>query len=219
VLVISAHWETEGSVIASTDQPVKLDDFFGNHPELKELTYHAPGAPEQAVALNALIADSRFDDTRGLDHGAWAILVHLFPDADVPVFQMSLDRKRSLPDAFVLGKRLRPLREQGVLIVGSGNICHNTQKINFNQHADPLPWNVEFDRRVADAIERSDLDSLMYPLKLAPAAAPEAVPTIEHYAPFLYALGATTPEDETETIYTGFEHAAISLRSYAWSEK
>jgi 4,5-DOPA dioxygenase extradiol len=196
-----------------------MEDSFSNDPDLTAIRYNPPGAPAQAVALLATIPFSRLDSERGLDHGAWSILVHLFPCADVPVFQMSLDRNRTLREANVLGERIRPLREQGVLIVGSGNICHNMRESNFNPHAAPLPWNMQFDEFVAELIRRSELDSLAYPFKFAPAVAPYALPTNEHYAPFLYSLGASTSEDVIETIYTGYEHAAISLRSYIWRDK
>jgi 4,5-DOPA dioxygenase extradiol len=216
VLVISAHWETAGTAISSQIEPQKINDFFGDHPELHALRYAPPGAPGQAAATQRLIPGSTIDDSRGIDHGAWAILIHLFPNADVPVYQMSVDKNRPLSDAYAIGRMLQALRDEGVLIVGSGNICHNTRAIDRNQHATPLVWNASFDQIVADALERSDLAGLAQPHALSPEFGPHAVPTDEHYAPFLYAMGATTEHDKLETVYAALEHASMSLRSLAW---
>ncbi len=216
ILVISAHWETEGTSISSHIAPEKINDFFGDHPELHTLRYTPPGAPLQAEATRRLIPGSTIDNDRGIDHGAWAILVHLFPNADVPVYQMSLNKALTLADAKMVGRKLQPLRDEGVLIIGSGNICHNTRKIDRNQHASPLSWNTGFDQVFADTLRKSNHENLATPHVLSPEFGPEAVPTNEHYVPFLYALGATVENDTIETIYEGFEHASMSLRSYAW---
>ncbi len=216
VLVISAHWETEGTRISNHIAPEKINDFFGDHPDLHTLRYAPPGAPLQAEATRQLIPGSTLDDGRGIDHGAWAILVHLFPNADIPVYQMSLDKALTLPEARMIGSKLQALRDDGVLIIGSGNICHNTQKIDRNQHAAPWSWNTGFDQVFADALGQSNYESLDKPHVLSPEFGPEAVPTNEHYVPFLYALGATSENDTPQTIYEGFEHASMSLRSFAW---
>jgi len=216
ILVISAHWETDGTMISSQVSPEKINDFFGDHPELHTLTYAPRGAPLQAKATQQLIPGSLLDETRGIDHGVWAILIHLFPNADVPVYQMSLNKAKNLSDSLELGRSLQALRDQGVLIIGSGNICHNVREINRNQHAEPHPWNSGFDLVFADAIARSDFSRLTEPHLLSPEFGISAVPTTEHYVPFLYALGCANENDKLETIYEGLEHASMSLRSFAW---
>jgi 4,5-DOPA dioxygenase extradiol len=216
VLCISAHWETEGTKILNHPLPPKINDFFGNHPELHALDYAPPGAPAAAASTQRLIAGSELTGEWGIDHGGWSMLIHLFPAADVPVYQMSLDKTLSGAGQYALGERLRPLRDAGILIIGSGNICHNTRAIDFDPDAAPHGWNVEFDRVIADAIAQSDHPSIIDHRRQFPALSPHAVPTPEHFAPLLYALGAAARDDKLRTIHAGFEHAAMSQRSVGW---
>jgi 4,5-DOPA dioxygenase extradiol len=216
ILSISAHWETDGTMILKHPAPPKINDYFGDHPELQDVAYAPPGAETAADMTQKLIPGSRVTDSWGVDHGTWSVLVHLFPAADVPVYQMSLDRNLSGEAHYALGRRLRPLRDAGILIIGSGNICHNARAISSDQHAAPHAWNVDFDRVIADAIARRDDRTIIDHHSVFPTLAPQAVPTPEHFVPLLYALGAATDQDAPRTIFAGFEHAAMSLRSIAW---
>ncbi len=214
VLVISAHWETPGTQILSSKQPPKINDFYGFPPDLSDLVYAPPGSPELAAATQALLPGSRLSEAWGIDHGAWAVLCHLFPAADVPVFQLSLNRHLSTAQHYALGQALRPLREQGVLILGSGNICHNLRQIKLD--SPPLPWNIAFDTAIANAVRAKQyLDVINYADKFLLLAS-QALPSEEHFLPLLYAIGASRADDQLTMIYEGYELAAISLRSMIW---
>jgi 4,5-DOPA dioxygenase extradiol len=206
VLAISAHW-CEGPVAAgSTSRPETIHDFYGFPSELYEVEYPAPGAPEVAQRLAGLIPGLGLDATRGLDHGAWAVLRHLFPSADIPVLQLSLDLSRSFEEHLELGRALAPLRDEGILILGSGNIVHNLRLIRWD--GEPFPWALEFDAWAAQRIASRDYAALTHPEKAAFAL---AAPTVEHYVPLLYTLGAAG-EDPISTIYEGIEHGSLSMR-------
>src|SRR5579862_2570774 len=147
VCVISAHWVTAGSQVLASAHPRTIHDFYGFPRPLFEVQYPAPGAPAEAERV-ARELEIQPDDTWGFDHGAWSVLRHLYPDADIPVFQVSLDEGRSLARHVELGRELGALRERGVLILGSGNIVHNLGRLEGEKDAAPYPWTVEFDSKV-----------------------------------------------------------------------
>lgn len=206
VLAISAHWCAGSIAASSTPKPETIHDFYGFPPELYEVEYPAPGAPEIAHRLADLLPGIGLDGSRGLDHGAWAVLRHLFPAADIPVLQLSLDLGRSFEEQLELGRALAPLRDEGVLILGSGNIVHNLGLIRWD--GEPYSWALEFDAWAAQKIASRDYAALTRPGKTAFAL---AAPTVEHYVPLLYALGAAG-EDPVSTIYEGMEHGSLSMR-------
>jgi 4,5-DOPA dioxygenase extradiol len=147
VCVVSAHWVTRGSEVLTVARPRTIHDFYGFPAPLYQIKYPAPGAPDEAERVaHELQIDA--NETWGFDHGAWSVLRHLYPEADVPVFQVSLDEGRSLPRHVELGAELAALRERGVLILGSGNIVHNLRRLEGNKDAAPFPWTVEFDTKV-----------------------------------------------------------------------
>jgi 4,5-DOPA dioxygenase extradiol len=218
VCVVSAHWVTRGSEVLTVANPRTIHDFYGFPAPLYEVEYPAPGAPTEAqrVAREVKIQP---DETWGFDHGAWSVLRHLYPEADVPVFQVSLDDRRSLPGHVELGSELAQLRDRGVLILGSGNIVHNLRRIQSEKDAQPFPWTIEFDSHVKKAIETRDLASLAAPEHWGKPLAALAHPTLEHYVPLLYCLGSTTERDAVSYPYEGFEYGSLSMRMVLFGEE
>jgi 4,5-DOPA dioxygenase extradiol len=211
ICVVSAHWVTRGCQVLESDWPRTIHDFHGFPRPLYEVQYPAPGAPEEAKRL-ALKHHLLTDHQWGLDHGAWSVLRHLYPEADVPVFQVSLDHARTFEEHVALGKEMSELRERGILILGSGNLVHNLHKINWEMPNGAYPWAEEFDSKVKQAIDERDIESLAAPDRWGSALLGEAHPTLEHYAPVLYCLGATDDADKVTYPYEGIEFGTISMR-------
>lgn len=196
VLMISAHWESDMPVVSSTAQPATLYDFSGFPAELYQFKYPAPGAPDLANRVTQMLQQAgitaQLDNSRGLDHGAWVPMRFLFPDADVPVTQLSLQPMRDPSWHFALGRALKNLREQNVLIIGSGSITHNLRAIFQHRQGDPVPqWMTEFRDWVAEKIALGDMASLVNYRTLAPHAEKNH-PTDEHLLPLFVALGAAS---------------------------
>jgi len=211
ICVVSAHWVTRGCQVQASEWPRTIHDFYGFPKTLYEVNYPAPGAPEEAKRL-AMERHLQIDHEWGLDHGAWSVLRHLYPKAEIPVFQVSLDHERTFEEHVALGKEMKELRERGVLIVGSGNLVHNLRKINWEMHAAAYPWAEEFDGKVKKAIEERDVNSLAAPDRWGSGLLGEAHPTLEHYVPVLYCLGATDAKDKVSFPYEGIEFGSISMR-------
>lgn len=210
--MVSAHWETEGTWVTGMDQPKTIHDFRGFPEELYQIQYPAPGDPRLAVDIaNAIPGVSVEMMKWGLDHGTWAVLRHVFPAADVPIIQLSLDMTKPLSQHLELGRRLRPVREHGVMIVGSGNIVHNLRQIDWDRDAKPHGWNEEFDQWVADHIRKRDFEPLISMARQTPAGQ-LSIPTLEHYLPLLYVLGASDEADTMEFIFEGYQNASMSMR-------
>ncbi len=196
ILVISAHWETHIPTISRAVEPETIHDFSGFPEALYQLRYPAPGAPNMAQAAATALRQAgiavQLDDARGLDHGAWVPLSFLFPQADIPVTQLSLQPAQDATWHIALGRALRPLREQGVLIIGSGSITHNLPAIFKHPHGESVPpWVSEFCEWMAEQIKAGNLDALRAYRTLAPHAA-QNHPTEEHLLPLFVALGAAT---------------------------
>lgn len=216
VLVVSAHWFVPGSWITAQAAPVTLHDFGGFPPELHAVQYPAPGAPALAEAI-AQASGGRIRTTTdwGLDHGAWSVLTHLFPAADVPVLQLSIDQHASLAEHAALGAGLARWRDQGVLILGSGNIVHNLghafRAWRAGDTATP-PWAERFDAAVADALHSdARVDGVIAAARDADATM--AHPTPEHFLPLLYATAASDSADRVAFPITGFDMGSLSMRS------
>ncbi len=199
ILIVSAHWQTAPMAIGATTRVPLVYDFYGFPERYYQLTYGAPGAPDLAARVHGLMPASEpvIDRPgRGLDHGAWVPLLAMYPDADIPVLQMSmpdLDPQR----LFSVGRRLAPLRDEGVLIVGSGFMTHGLPYVHeyFMGRPGAPEWSVEFDRWAAEALQRGDLDTLFAFREKAPGM-PYAHPTVEHFAPLFVTLGAAATADE-----------------------
>lgn len=211
VCVVSAHWVTSGSQVLASDHPRTIHDFSGFPQALYEVQYPAPGAPAEAekLATNPRIVP---DNKWGLDHGSWSVLRHLYPKADVPAFQLSLDERRSFKEHLDLGREIQSLRERGVLILGSGNIVHNLRRIDWDNPSGAYDWAVEFDARVKGAVDAHDANALSEPQKWGDALLTTAHPTVEHYLPLLYCMGSTDEKDAVSYPYEGFDFGSISMR-------
>jgi 4,5-DOPA dioxygenase extradiol len=213
VLVVSAHWERRGTLVCSAARPETIHDFGGFPEELYRVEYPAPGSPELARKAAALVPGARETAEWGLDHGAWSVLRHAFPGADVPVFQVSIDAGKPLREQLEIGRALAPLRDEGVLIAGSGNVVHNLGRIAWGGPA--YPWAVEFDAWVGSRLEEGDTDALC-DLSKGGEAGRLSRPTLEHYSPLVYAMGAAGSGARASFPYLGMEHGSLSMRCVAW---
>ena len=213
ILVISAHWLTRGTYITSAAKPVTIHDFYGFPDELYTIDYPAPGTPGAAELTSNVLKqfDAMYDNTRGLDHGAWSVLHHMYPEANIPVYQMSIDRSRSLEEMFVIGKKLQSLREKGILVIGSGNITHNLSIVDPNEDAPVLDWAEEFDARVMNMLDRQDAKALVNYQDWGQVSK-IAHPSNDHYLPLLYAVGLRLPDEPLKYVHEGFAHGSISMR-------
>lgn len=209
VLVVSAHWNTEVTRVLASESPRTIHDFGGFPRELYEVQYPAPGAPEFAERVCELAPSVKPDTTWGLDHASWAVLRHMWPDADVPVFELSLDATLTMEQHYELGRAFSPLRDEGVLILGSGNIVHSFAGLDWSEDATPRPWAEEFDAWVADVLVRDDRDSLVDPQR---AGAIAEMSVDEHYLPLIYAVAASEPGEPVTFPYVGIEMASMSMR-------
>lgn len=214
ILVISAHWMTPGIGVTAMVQPETIHDFGGFPDALFAVQYPSPGAPELASRIQALLAPQHvcLDQSWGLDHGAWSVLVHLFPDADIPVVQLSLDQSQANRFHYELGQRLRPLRDEGVLIIASGNVVHNLRLIQW-QGGQPAPaWSPRIEQRVMDCLLARNHKALIDYPALDPDAL-LAIPTSEHYLPLLYIAGLQAENEVSSFPVQGIDLGTISMLS------
>ncbi len=218
ILVVSAHWLTNGTFVSTSPAPETIYDFGGFPGELYKQSYPAPGSPEYAKQVMQLLPEAKEDHKWGLDHGAWSVLVHLFPDAKIPVFQLSIDYYKPMQFHFDLASRLKKLRDKGVLIIGSGNIVHNLQMFFARPNdTSPYDWTTEFDSWVKEKIITKDFQSLVDYEKQGKAAQ-LSVPTVDHYVPLIYSLGLS---DKNENIHFTNEETigSISMRAFRVGEE
>lgn len=215
ILVISAHWFVPKTGVTLSATPKTIHDFGGFPPELYRVQYPAPGDPQLAHRVEQLLAPLpvTLDDNWGLDHGTWSVLVHAFPKADIPVVQLSINESQPASFHFDIGKKLAPLREEGILIVGSGNLVHNLHTYAWGKHVqEPYDWAVKFEQEARQMMLAGDFKSLVNYEKLGPAAM-LSVPTPDHYLPLLYVI-ATQQQDEKITFpIEGIDGGSISMLS------
>jgi 4,5-DOPA dioxygenase extradiol len=216
IIVVSAHWLTRGTFIQASAKPKMIYDFGGFPPELSMVQYPAPGHPDMAKETSQLLNSAFTTEEWGLDHGAWSVLKHLFPSADIPVFQMSIDWGKSMDYHFQLAQKLQKLREKGVLIIGSGNIVHNLElsmpKLWENDQT-PYDWAVEFDEWAKQKMNSGNFESLIQ-YENAGVAAKMAVPSPDHYIPMLYTIGAGKSSETLNSFYESVEYGGISMRCF-----
>lgn len=212
ILCVSAHWETVGTHVTAMEQPRTIHDFYGFPRALYEKHYPAPGSPELArMTVETLKAShAELDSEWGLDHGAWAVLSQMYPKADVPVVQLSLDRRQAPAAHYELGRELQGLRRKGVLIIGSGNIVHNLREVVWEDTA--YDWALDFDAKMKDLILSGDHQAIIDYAKLGRSAR-LAVPTLEHYLPLLYVLGAQDKADVVNFFADRVTLGSMSMRS------
>ncbi|MEH0862400.1 4,5-DOPA dioxygenase extradiol [Halobacteriovorax sp. DPLXC-1] len=215
VLMISAHWETEGTWVTGMDHPKTIHDFYGFPKALYDVRYPADGNASLADEIAKAIKKPRVNIDKkqwGLDHGTWSVLKHIFPEADIPVVQLSLDRNQSYEYHYELGKKIRFLRDEGVMIMGSGNIVHNLRMMSRKHRYLGLDWAIEFDEWVKDKLLKRE-DAPLVSDALKTQAGKFSIPTDEHYLPLLYVLGSSLEEDKITFDYEGFELGSLSMRS------
>lgn len=218
IVMISAHFEAPVPTVTSGSRPETIHDFGGFPRELYEIVYPAPGSPSLAESVAGLLEDSgwphRSDPSRGLDHGAWVPLMLMYPEADIPVVQLSIDPGRGADYHYRLGELLRPLRDEGVLIIGSGGATHNLRLFFGAHHDDPPPdWVRAFSDWVSDAVADDRRDDLIQYRSRGPHAANNH-PTEEHYLPLLAALGASEPGETNTRIHTSHTYGVLMMDSY-----
>ena len=214
IVVISAHWVTEGVRVMSNAHPKTIHDFGRGFPQaLFDVQYPAPGDPALAKAITEKLTafDAQLDDTWGLDHGAWSVLVHMYPEADIPIVQVSLDAHRGPEEHYAIARALAPLREDNVLILAAGNIVHNLPAFFRTKQLEP--WVQSFDEFVTDAAARGDDAAVLkYPAR---PEARDAAPDWEHFFPVFYTLGARR-EGETPYIFNRYYDPGISMTAFAY---
>jgi 4,5-DOPA dioxygenase extradiol len=213
VLAVSAHWWGRGLAVTSNISPETMHDFYGFPRELFEIQYRAPGSIELASRVGELLAPQKvfLDENRGLDHGVWAVLRHVFRSADVPIVQLSIDAGSAAEFHYEIGRRLAPLRDEGVLIVGSGNIVHNLSLYSWEAR-NPFghDWAQRFDNRVRALLAARDDAALIDYENLGPDAR-LSIPTPEHYLPLLYVLGAGEKGERPSFPVAGMEGGSMSM--------
>lgn len=213
ILVVSAHWLTRGTYVSAAAQPPTIHDFFGFPDALYQARYPAPGSPAAAKLTAEAIAkvEPMVDLDRGLDHGAWSVLRHMYPAADIPTFQMSIDRTKGTAELHRIGKLLQPLRAKGILVIGSGNITHNLGMVMPDEHAPVVDWAEEFDVRVANFLERGD-DQALIKYQDWGRVSEMAHPSNDHYLPLMYTIGLRGEHDPLKYVHEGFMHGTLSMR-------
>lgn len=213
VLCISAHWYVPGTGVTVTTAPRTIHDFGGFPPELYQVQYPAPGDPELARRVRDLLAPMEvdLDEAWGLDHGTWSVLCHVYPEADVPVVQLSIDRTKAALWHFELGRRLAPLREEGVLIAGSGNLVHNLRAYTWGDPAAPAyDWAARFETEARHLMLAHE-DAPLIGYEALGRDAQLSIPTPDHYLPLLYVLGTRQSDEEVAFPVTGVEGGSISM--------
>ena len=212
ILAVSAHWYTNDTAVTAMEKPRTIHD-FGRFPQaLFDVQYPAPGDSALAARVRDLLTpvNVHLDQSWGLDHGTWSVLVHAFPDADVPIVQLSIDATQPAQFNYELGKRLAPLRDESVLIIGSGDVAHNLGVINWNAGAAPFDWATRFNDRVRDCLKRRDHGPLIAYGEFGEDAR-LSIPTPEHYLPLLYCIGAQAPDEPVSFAVDGIELGSISM--------
>jgi 4,5-DOPA dioxygenase extradiol len=214
IVAVSAHWYTNGSGVTAMQHPPTIHD-FGNFPqELHRYEYPAPGDPQLATRVRSLLApsDVALDRSWGLDHGTWSVLCHVYPKANIPIVELSIDALLSPAGHYELARRLAPLRDEGVLVMGSGNVVHNLEQMRWGSDAPPAPWASEYESKVRRAILDGDTQALINYDKLTPDAA-LAAPDIEHYLPLLYVLAVRHDGEQPVFPTAGIVASSISMLS------
>jgi len=219
ILIASAHWETQLPMLTGTDKPDTIHDFY-NFPEpLYRLRYPAPGAPEVAKRAQALLKDAGFsaaiDGCRGLDHGAWSPLLYMYPQADIPVAQISVQPELGPQHHVNLGQAVRALADEGVLIIGSGHMTHNLRDWSRGQGA-PAPYAREFQAWVLDKLKEKDVQSLVDYRSRSPHGV-RAHPTDEHFLPLFFALGAAAGKAKPERVYDAIDSGVLAMDAYVFA--
>jgi 4,5-DOPA dioxygenase extradiol len=216
ILAISAHWYIRGTAVTAMPKPPTIHDFGGFPPALHAVQYPAAGDPALAARVHDLLAPLPvvLDQEWGLDHGTWSVLAHVYPQADIPVVQLAIDGTQPAQFHYDLGRRLAPLRDEGILLLASGNVVHNLGVIQWGANAPAFPWAKQFNDAARELVAKAEHGPLVDYLAMGEPAR-LSVPTPDHYLPLLYILGAQRAGDRCELITDGIELGSISMLSFA----
>jgi len=218
ILCVSAHWFTMGQYVSTAAAPETIYDFYGFPEELYQISYPAPGAPKLAEqAANLLGSETIKDSERGLDHGAWCVLNSMYPEADIPVFQASVNRLNSPWKSFQAGQKLNALRNEGILIIGSGDVVHNLHLLNWQMQGG-YPWADSFDRYIKEALVSHNIEFVLN-YQQAGKEEQNSFYYRDHFDPLLYCLGAVSDTDTVEVFNDERVFGSLSMTSYFWREK
>jgi len=215
ILCVSAHWYIPAVAVTAMERPRTIHDFGGFPRELFEVQYSAPGSPELAARVQELLGGNVIADDRhwGLDHGTWSVLCHVFPEADIPVVQLSIDETQPAAFHYDLGKQLSKLRDESILVIGSGNLVHNLHTYAWGKHGvEPFDWALRFEEKARELIMSDDHEPLINYESLGKDALLSA-PTPDHYLPLLYILGAKRNGEQVTFPVEGFDGGSISMLS------
>ncbi len=215
IVAVSAHWDTDMPAVSLARKPETIHDFYGFPEALYRLRYPAPGAPELAERV-AKLTGAAHDPHRGLDHGAWVPAMLGWPDADIPIFQLSVQPQESPAHHIALGRKLASLRDEGILVMGSGSATHNLRALVRSGDCEPEPWAQEFDDWLAETLEKGDEQALADYRARAPHAR-DAHPTDEHFLPLHVAFGAAGQGAQGRALHRSFTLGNLSMASYAFA--
>ncbi len=213
VLCISAHWYVPGAAVTINTAPRTIHDFGGFPQELYNVDYPAPGDPDLARRVQQLLAPLpvALDDRWGLDHGTWSVMRHVYPKADIPIVQLSIDETQPASFHYDLGQRLAPLRDEGILLVGSGNLVHNLHAAAWGQHSPkPFDWALSFESKAREYLLSGKSQPLIHYEKIGPDAL-LSIPTPDHYLPLLYVMGSRNTADRVQFPVEGVDMGSISM--------
>lgn len=206
ILCVSAHWMSDETLTSDAEEPEQIYDMYGFPQELYDLKYEPPGSRFYANKIQKTLGIEINNDW-GIDHGTWSVLTHMYPDADIPVVQLSLDMTKPYAEHYAIGQKLRSLREEGVLILGSGNVVHNLRLVDWHRDGG-FSWAYEFDNYIKEAILKTDHKAVMdHPMS-------PAVPTTDHFLPLLYVLGASNIIDKIEVFNQVCQLGSLSMTGY-----
>lgn len=216
ILAVSAHWYTRGTAVTAMPRPRTIHDFGGFPQALFDMKYPAPGDPSLAAQVQKLLKpiEVQLDQSWGLDHGTWSVLIHAFPQADIPIVQLSIDARQTARFHYELAKKLAPLREENILIVGCGNVVHNLDQMQWREDAKAHDWALRFNARVRACLSAHDHEALIDYLN-GDEDARLSVPTPEHYLPLLYVIALQQADENISFSVDGIEYASISMLSLA----
>ncbi|MBX3022920.1 MAG: 4,5-DOPA dioxygenase extradiol [Bdellovibrionales bacterium] len=217
IVCVSSHWMTEGIAVTGMEKPRTIHDFNSFPQPLFAVQYPAPGSPEVAALVQAVVkeADVRIDFDWGLDHGSWSILRHMYPAADVPVLQLSLDITKPAEFHFKVGQQLAALRDHDILLLATGNIVHNLRLIRWSSETPPFDWALEFDAWIKSQLEARKFSAILGDALSTPAGR-LSVPTPDHFLPLHYVTGAALPDEKVRFEYEEIQNASISMLSFSF---
>jgi 4,5-DOPA dioxygenase extradiol len=220
ILCVSAHWYIRGTAVTAMPQPRTIHDFGGFPRELYDVQYQAPGDPALAARVMELLAPTTVVEDRtewGLDHGTWSVLKHVYPKADIPVVQLAIDGTQSAAYHYELARRLAPLRDERVLVAGSGNVIHNLGTVRWQEDATPWPWATRFNAEIRSRLLSNDYAWLIGMSAFGEDGA-KSIPTPDHYLPLLYVIALQRPDDRIAFLTDGIELGSIGMMSVSIGE-